>query len=239
MDDASRDDASPANAGAATRPVSVLRTAGCGFLMGAADIVPGVSGGTVALILGIYERLLTAISRCDRDLLRTVADRRWRVAADRIDLKFVVSLGAGILCGAGGLATVMKHLLTEHRSLTYAAFAGMIVASSFLVAKRVSQWNMQNYGALLLGAIIALRLVTLPALQNPPDTLWYLFICGMIGISAMILPGVSGAFLLLLLRRYDVVVDAIRSIVHGDVTLVTITTVMVFWLWMSDRTAVI
>jgi putative membrane protein len=220
--DASADTLAPA------RRTNLLQIAGSGFLMGAADIVPGVSGGTVALILGIYERLLTAISRCDRDLLSMLTDRRWKAAAERIDLKFCIALGTGILTGAAGLATVMKHLLTEYRSLTYAAFVGMILASSILVARRVSLWRMQTYGSLLLGIIIALRLVTLPELQNPPDTYWYLFLCGMIGISAMILPGVSGAFLLLLLRRYDVVVDAIRSVVHGDISTATIATIAVF-----------
>ncbi|MEZ6058765.1 MAG: DUF368 domain-containing protein [Planctomycetaceae bacterium] len=208
--------------------VATLKTIGCGFVMGTADIVPGVSGGTMALILGIYERLLTAISRCDRDLLRMLFDRRWVAAANRIDLRFVIPLLVGILLGAAGLASVMKQLLTDYRSLTYSAFAGLILASSVLVGRMVSVWKLQYVGGLLLGAVFALRLVTLPALQNPPDTYWYLFICGMVGITAMILPGISGAFILLLLRRYDTIVDSLRSILHGDLNLTVLSTVAVF-----------
>ena len=104
---------------------ATLKFVGSGFLMGAADVVPGVSGGTMALILGVYERLLTAISRCDRDLLGMLVDRRWKAAAERLDLRFIVPLACGIGLGAAGLASVMKQLLTEYRSPTYAAFAGL------------------------------------------------------------------------------------------------------------------
>ena len=90
-----------------------FRTMGCGVLMGAADIVPGVSGGTVALILGIYHRLVTAISHFDRELIRLLASRRWRTAAEHVDLRFVVSLGSGIATGIGGLSFLMNYLLEQ------------------------------------------------------------------------------------------------------------------------------
>ena len=96
-----------------------LRTAGCGFLMGAADIVPGVSGGTVALILGIYERLVTAISRCNATFIKLVLSRKWKEAAEHIDLRFVIALGCGIVSGIAGLASLMNYLLTEQMSLTF------------------------------------------------------------------------------------------------------------------------
>jgi putative membrane protein len=196
--------------------------------MGAADIVPGVSGGTVALILGVYERLVTAISQCNTTLVGLLWSRQWRAAADHIDFRFVLALGTGIAIGIGGLASLMNHLLTHHLSLTFAAFSGMILASSLLVSQRLTRWQMQHFGLLIAGAVLALRLVTLPALQNPPDTLWYLFLCGVIGIIAMILPGISGAFILLLLNRYHYITDHIKGIVHGEVSLAILTELAVF-----------
>lgn len=205
-----------------------LKHCGCGFLMGAADVVPGVSGGTMALIVGIYERLVAAISHIDRTFLQHVLNRRFRQAAQHADLRFLVGLGCGILLGAGGLASVMKVLLTDHRTLTYAAFTGMILASSLLVARQVQLWSMQRAGLLLLAATGAWWLVTLPSLQNPPNSMVYLFFCGMIGISAMILPGISGAFILLLLSRYETILNAIRSFVHLELSVAVLTTLIVF-----------
>lgn len=196
--------------------------------MGAADIVPGVSGGTMALIVGIYERLIAAISRIDREFIGHFLSRRFRAAFDHADLRFLIVLGFGILTGAGGLASVMKLLLSEHRGNTYAAFTGMILASSLIVSRRIPRWNAQRIGLLVLAACGAWWLVTLSALQNPPDSLLYLFFCGTIGICAMILPGISGAFILLLLSRYETVLDAIRSFVHLDLSLDVLTTLVVF-----------
>ncbi|MFY9252563.1 MAG: DUF368 domain-containing protein [Fuerstiella sp.] len=205
-----------------------IKTAGCGFLMGAADIVPGVSGGTVALILGVYERLVTAISQCNSSFVKLLLARQWKAAAEHIDLKFVMALGSGIAMGIAGLASLMNHLLTNQMSLTFATFTGMILASSLLVARRIANWKIQHSGMLLLGIIVALRLVTLPALQNPPDTLWYMFICGMVGITAMILPGISGAFILLLLSRYHYITESIKGILHGEISVEVLVSLGVF-----------
>lgn len=196
--------------------------------MGAADIVPGVSGGTVALILGVYERLVTAISHCDGTFLTLVLHRNFKAAAQRIDLKFVIALGLGIGAGIAGLASVMNFLLLNHMSMTFAAFSGMILASSVLVARRIAKWNLQHIGVLVAGLVVALRVVTLEALQNPPDTLWYMFLCGMIGITAMILPGISGAFILLLLGRYHQITESIKGIVHGEMSVDVIAGLSVF-----------
>ena len=205
-----------------------LKTASCGFLMGAADIVPGVSGGTVALVLGIYERLISAISQCNGTFVRLLLARKWKAAAAHIDLRFVVALGCGIAVGIGGLASLMNRLMTEQMSPTFAAFSGMILASSLLVARRIPEWQKQYMGLFVLGIAIALRLVTLPALQNPPHTLWYMFLCGMIGITAMILPGISGAFLLLLLNRYHYITESIKGILHGEISIEVLLSLGVF-----------
>lgn len=198
--------------------------------MGAADIVPGVSGGTVALILGVYERLLEAISNCDVELLHLVKTGQFRRAAEHVDLRFVAALGTGIAVGIGGLARLMNHLLINHLSLTFAAFTGMILASSLVVSHRLARWRTEHYGMLIAGILIALRLVTLHALKNPPDTYWYLFVCGCIGIIAMILPGISGAFILLLLNRYHYITDIIKGMTHAELTVDGLLSLIVFGL---------
>lgn len=186
------------------------------MLMGAADIVPGVSGGTVALVLGIYNRLVSAISRFDRKALGMLTTRRWTDVVEHTDLRFLIALGSGIACGIGGLSFLMKRLLEDHLQPTYAVFFGLILGSGILVARAVARWNAANLTALILGVATAWAVVGLDALQTPPETLWYLFFCGTVGICAMILPGLSGAFILLILGRYSHVTDLIRSILKGD-----------------------
>jgi putative membrane protein len=205
-----------------------LQTVLCGLLMGAADIVPGVSGGTVALVLGIYNRLVSAISRFDRQALGLLTARRWAMAAEHVDLRFLIALGCGIATGIGSLLFLMKKLLDDHLLLTYAVFFGLILGSGVLVARGVSRWNAANVGALIVGVAAAWMVVGLNALQAPPDTLWYLFFCGTVGICAMILPGISGAFILLILGRYSHVMELILSLLKGDWTVQAFLEVGVF-----------
>ena len=195
---------------------SDFRTAFCGLMMGAADIVPGVSGGTVALVLGIYNRLVSAISHFDQQALGMLAAKRWTAAAEYVDLRFILALGCGIATGIGSLSFLMKKLLDDHLQPTYAVFFGLILGSGVLVARGVARWNPASIAALVSGVSVAWLVVSLDALQTPPDTLWYLFFCGTIGICAMILPGLSGAFILLILGRYSHVTGLIRSILKGD-----------------------
>ena len=195
---------------------SDFRTALCGLMMGAADIVPGVSGGTVALVLGIYNRLVSAISHFDQQALGMLAAKRWTAAAEYVDLRFILALGCGIATGIGSLSFLMKKLLDDHLQPTYAVFFGLILGSGVLVARGVARWNPASIAALVSGVSVAWLVVSLDALQTPPDTLWYLFFCGTIGICAMILPGLSGAFILLILGRYSHVTGLIRSILKGD-----------------------
>ena len=188
--------------------------------MGAADIVPGVSGGTVALILGIYQRLVGAISSFDVELLGLLAGGRWRDAAQRIDLRFLVGLGVGILTGVASLASAMQYLLQQQRSYTLAVFFGLILASSLLVARTVRPKSAADAKRCLLAGVaaaaVALAIVMLEQLNNPPDHLAYYFFCGSVAICAMILPGVSGAFLLVMLGIYANVTDIIHKMIHLD-----------------------
>ena len=205
-----------------------FKNAGRGVLMGAADIVPGVSGGTVALVLGIYNRLVTAISRIDRTALRHVLDRRWKDAAEHVDLRFLISLGIGIGSGIAGLAFLMHYLLEHQLQFTFAVFSGLILGSGLLVARSIDRWSPAAGIMFVAGIAFAWCVVGLSALQNAPEGLWYLFLCGSIGICAMILPGISGAFILLILSRYDHVTGLIRDVLRGNWSVETFLAIGVF-----------
>ncbi|QDS97437.1 DUF368 domain-containing protein [Adhaeretor mobilis] len=202
-----------------------------GLLMGSADIVPGVSGGTVALIVGIYERLVTAISQFDGQLLKMLAGRQWRAAAARIDFRFLATLGAGILTGVAALATLMHYLLEHERSPTLAVFFGLILASALLVGKMVKPANSQRAGLCvalaIAGAAFAYWLVGLQAIQASDNPV-YFFLCGMVAICAMILPGISGAFILLILGSYESITKIIKDLTHFEFTVGDLTTLAVF-----------
>ncbi len=202
-----------------------------GLLMGAADIVPGVSGGTVALILGIYQRLVTAISRFDREALGLVLRGRWGEAATHVDLRFLAALGSGIAIGVVGLARLMHYLLEEHRSPTFAAFFGLILGSSLLVGAMVRPKSHTGMAASALAglaaAYFAYWLVGLDRIE-PLQGLPYTFICGAIAICAMILPGISGAYILLLLGKYEQITGILKGLPHGDVSVGDLATLAVF-----------
>lgn len=195
-----------------------------GVCMGCADVVPGVSGGTVALILGIYQRLVTAISHVDATLLGHLRGARWRAAAEHLDLRFLICLAAGIGSGLVGMSLVIHRLLSEPttRSLTFAAFFGMIFASALVVAAMIrAQGVSARVRALLLGlaaAALAYWISTLPQTQSSGSepSYVYLFISGCVAICAMILPGISGAMILLLLGVYAHLTEIPHHLLHGE-----------------------
>ena len=202
-----------------------------GFLMGGADIIPGVSGGTVALVLGIYERLVTAISHVDSTLLGMLFRRKWADAAEYLDLRFLVTLGIGILVGVGSLSGLMRYLLWEQRSYTLAVFFGLILGSSVIVTKtvalhRAGQW-LVCFCLALAAAVFAYWLVGLQQVGFH-DSPGYFFLCGSIAICAMILPGISGAYILWLLGAYIAVTEIIHNVLKFQVTLVELISIVVF-----------
>lgn len=198
--------------------------------MGAADVVPGVSGGTVALILNVYERLVSAITRANKTLVTHLLKRDLRAAADHIDFRFVAALGIGIAIGILSLARLMHFLLDQHELRTYSVFCGLILASTLIVARRVVTWKPAVVGYLLIGIVGAAWLTGLEALESPPTGRLYIFACGMIGICAMILPGISGSFILLILGKYKYITGLLKSLVHGDFSVSTLLTIFVFCL---------
>lgn len=194
-----------------------LTQVGRGLLMGGADIIPGVSGGTMALILGIYERLVTAVSHFDLTFLGQLRKRQWAKAAEHCDLRFLATLLCGILVGIAGLATLMHYLLRDHLELTLSAFFGLILASSLVVARSMERWNILNALFAAAGGAFAYWLVGQP-FSKGAEGYAYLFLCGTVAICAMILPGISGAFILLIMGKYKFVTGVIKDLVHGKLT---------------------
>jgi putative membrane protein len=193
-----------------------------GACMGAADTVPGVSGGTIALVLGVYERLITALTALGPDTLwqlrsiHTVEGRtRAAITLLRADVPFLFVLGAGVLSAAATIATGMHVAVTRHPAPTYAFFFGLIAASAVVLFQYVTVRTPSRILVSLLGFALAFA-VTDPSLSGGgARTLPMLFLAGTIAISAMVLPGISGAFLLLVMGQYEYVSGIPRALLDG------------------------
>lgn len=182
-----------------------------GFAMGSADVVPGVSGGTVAFILGIYEELIGSIRMVGRPLFwRPFLRLQWKEAFRQINLFFLLALGIGIASAIILLAPGIEWMLVNQPIVIWSFFFGLIVASIIVVAPRVKVWSLSRWVALLLGALGGFWLVGLVPVQTP-NTWWFLFFSGAIAICAMILPGISGSFILVLLGKYQFVINAVNE----------------------------
>lgn len=189
-----------------------------GLCMGAADIVPGVSGGTMALILGHYQRLVTAISHVDVTLLEMAWRGHFKQAANYLDLRFLLGLMVGIATGIVGLASLMHYLLEHQQAYTYAVFCGLILGSSYLVARRLKKWGAIHVGLLVVGALIAWQICLLTPTHAELTPL-NAFLAATVAICAMILPGISGAFVLLLLGLYHPITELIKGLPRLEFTL--------------------
>jgi putative membrane protein len=181
-----------------------------GLCMGAADVVPGVSGGTMALILGIYQRLLEAIRAFDVRLLRLLAARRLRDAAEHVDILFLIPLGIGILGAILFFTRVVSlpQLLKSHPEQIYALFFGLIIGSIVVLLRGLDPLRWRDLGGLAAGTLVGFFVVSAVPFETPVDS-WFIFLSGALAICAMILPGISGSFILLLLRKYEHVLNAV------------------------------
>ncbi|MDG1730585.1 MAG: DUF368 domain-containing protein [Algibacter sp.] len=182
-----------------------------GLAMGAADAVPGVSGGTIAFISGIYEELINTISNVNASLFKTLFSKGLNTFWKQANGNFLLALLSGIIISFVSFMKLAKYLLEHHPILIWAFFFGLIVASIYFVGKQITKWNLASIIALIVGAGIAFYISQLAALgtnENP----WFLFFAGAIAICAMILPGISGSFILIILGAYKTLSDAIHDI---------------------------
>jgi putative membrane protein len=181
-----------------------------GVAMGAADVVPGVSGGTIAFISGIYEELIESINKVNFQSLRVLFKEGFMPFWKAINGSFLLSVLSGIFISILSLARLLSYTLEVEPIATWSFFFGLILASIPLVGKRVKQWKGSKIFAFVAGAIIAWLVTELPPVTEPGAS-WYLFVSGMIAICAMILPGISGSFILILLGSYFTVLDAVNN----------------------------
>lgn len=182
-----------------------------GMAMGAADVVPGVSGGTIAFISGIYEELINTISGVNVGLLRTWKDDGFNTMWKDLNGNFIVALLAGILFSIFTVMRLANYLLENHPILIWAFFFGLVLASIYYVGKQIPKWSFNVFLFLVIGATIAFYLTSLPPLAAATASDLYLFFAGAIAICAMILPGISGAFILVLLGAYKTISEATHN----------------------------
>jgi len=182
-----------------------------GMLMGVADLIPGVSGGTMALITGIYERLVDAIAGVGPHTVKLVLRGRFTEAWRSVDALFLILLGAGIGASVLLFARILSQLLETMPHRVWALFFGLIIASALVLYRAVRAWSVAVVLSTVFGALIAWQLTHLSALHVQPST-GVVFGCGMLAICAWILPGISGSFILLVLGMYEYIIGSIKSL---------------------------
>lgn len=181
-----------------------------GMAMGAADVVPGVSGGTIAFISGIYEELITSINNINLSLVPLFRKEGAKAVWNKINGNFLASLFLGIFISVFSLAKFLSWLLENEPILLWSFFFGLVVASIFMVAKEITKWNLGSILVFIAGSVLAYFITELPV-NNNVDSLPFLFLSGALAICAMILPGISGAFILVLLGSYKTILDAVHE----------------------------
>lgn len=193
------------------------------FFMGIADLIPGVSGGTIAFITGIYDRLLGAVASVDKEAITFLLKGQIFKFLSKIHLRFIATVASGILLAIFSLASLMHWLLVNHPIPTWGAFFGLITASIPVLYK-----SLPNPKAILtwfwifIGTGFGYVVVSLIPVDTPSSS-WFIYLCGVIGITAMILPGISGSFLLLILGKYEFITGAVKApFVEGNLQILII-----------------
>lgn len=182
-----------------------------GIGMGAADVIPGVSGGTIAFLTGIYQELLDSIKSVDLKAIKLLFTFRLGKFWKKINGNFLFSLILGILISFFSLAKLMTYLMEHHPIPLWSFFFGLIIASAVLILRDI-KWYLPKYLIpLVIGTAIGAAICLLSPAETP-DQLWFIFLCGAIAICAMILPGISGSFILLLLGKYTYMLNALTEL---------------------------
>ena len=189
---------------------AVLMLKGMG--MGAADVVPGVSGGTIAFIVGIYDELINSIKSINLESLKLFFSGKWATFWKKINGNFLFFLLAGIGISVFSLAKLITWLLVNQPILVWSFFFGLVLASTWFVSKDIKEWkSWKTWVAFVIGAVVAFY-ITVATPAETPSNLLFIFLCGAIAICAMILPGISGSFILVLLGKYFFIMDAVKTL---------------------------
>jgi putative membrane protein len=181
-----------------------------GLAMGAADAVPGVSGGTIAFISGIYEELITTISAVNLSLFKTLKNDGIAAFWKQTNGNFILALLTGIIISFVSFMRLAKYLIEEHPVLIWSFFFGLILVSIYFVGKQITSWSVKTIIAIIIGTFLAYYITSLPSLSANSNP-YYLAFAGAIAICAMILPGISGSFILIILGAYKTLSTAINN----------------------------
>lgn len=183
-----------------------------GACMGAADVIPGVSGGTIAFIMGIYDQFVGSIASINAEAVKLLLHGKFKEFWKHINGSFLLALVIGIGTSVVCLAGLMQMLLADFPIQTWAFFFGLIVASSIFILRGIKDWRVRDGFFIALGIVLGVVVCTLSPTQTP-DALWFIFLSGALAICAMILPGISGSFILLILGKYQFIMETITSCV--------------------------
>ena len=183
-----------------------------GACMGAADVIPGVSGGTIAFIMGIYDQFVGSIASINAEAVKLLLHGKFKEFWKHINGSFLLALVIGIGTSVVCLAGLMQMLLADFPIHTWAFFFGLIVASSIFILRGIKDWRVRDAFFIVLGIVLGVTICTLSPTQTP-DALWFIFLSGALAICAMILPGISGSFILLILGKYQFIMETITSCV--------------------------
>lgn len=198
------------------QPTIILR----GFCMGIADIIPGISGGTVALIVGIYHRLLKSLSSFDLTAIDHLKNRRLRELCDYLDLFFLINIFVGIFSAIISMSHLVHYLFANWEVYTWSFFFGLISASIIYLYALVDNKKIQNLVFIPMGVLVGHGVISLTPVDTPTNPL-FIILSGFIAICAMILPGISGSFLLLILGKYIYITSAVKNIfAEGSIAIV-------------------
>ena len=189
--------------------------------MGAADVVPGVSGGTIAFITGIYEELINSIKGINLDALKLFFTGRWSSFWKQINGNFLLAVFAGVFISVLSLARLLEYLLEHQAILIWAFFFGLVLASSYVVSRKIGQWQYPKIVALVAGIGIAFYITSVTP-TTTTDSSWFVILSGGLASCAMILPGISGSFILLLLGKYTFALHAVNERIILDLLLLGI-----------------
>lgn len=181
-----------------------------GMAMGAADVVPGVSGGTIAFIVGIYDELIDSIKSINGNSIKLLFTGKLKAFWKAINGNFLLSVILGVAISVFSLARFITWLLQEHPILVWAFFFGLVLASTWFVSKDIKEWNIKTVSSFIVGAAVAYY-ITVATPAETPSSLLFIFLCGVIAICAMILPGISGSFILVLLGKYFYIMQAVKD----------------------------
>ena len=192
-----------------------LRVFFCGILMGIADAIPGISGGTIALLLGIYEELIGSISNFNINLFQNLKKKGIKYCWNKINGNFLLSLISGVLLSLVSFVKIFSVLIQKYPLFIWSFFLGLILATLFVINRNIKKWDIVNFILIFIFAFLTILLSIINPSISENINLFYILICGIIASSAMILPGISGSLILVILGVYTLIINALNNLEYN------------------------